>query len=335
MKPTALDVFVCPTCKSPLDLRVLVRDGREVLEGTLTCPNCAVVYPIVRGVPRFVDRGSYASSFGFQWNWFRTVQLDSANGTDESARTLGAATGWAAADYRGRRILDAGIGAGRFAEIAAGHGGEVFGIDLSTAVDAAYLNMGRHERIHVAQADIFAMPFRNETFDLAYSIGVLHHTPDPRAAFARVTASVRSGGQVALYVYSRYGPDHYVTDTIRAVTTRLPALATLGVSAAAILLYYLYRIPVVGKVLRVFWPISMHPDWRWRWLDTFDLYSPQYQWKFLYPEVFRWFKDLGFSGVEILEGPIRMRGTKDAAGVSEARPLPSGVGLAGNRGPLR
>ena len=59
-------------------------------------------------------------------------------------------------------------------------------------------------------------------------------------------------------------------------------------------------------------PISQHPDWRWRWLDTFDWYSPKYQWKVLYPEVFRWFQSNGFRDVELFDEPIRMRGSKAA-----------------------
>jgi hypothetical protein len=54
----------------------------------------------------------------------------------------------------------------------------------------------------------------------------------------------------------------------------------------------------------------MEPDWRWRWLDTFDWYTPKYQWKFLYPEVFRWFRDNGFEHVALFDGPIRMCGQK-------------------------
>lgn len=310
MKPAALDIFVCPTCKGTLDLQVIAQDGREVLEGTLTCRGCGAEYVVTRGVPRFVERSAYAGSFGFQWNWFRTVQLDSANGTNESERTLAATTGWTEADYRERLVLDAGVGAGRFAEVVAKQEGEVFGIDLSTAVDGAYLNIGRQERVHLAQADVFAMPFRDQTFDLAYSIGVLHHTPDPRAAFARVAAAVKHGGGLAVFVYARYGPNHYFEDAIREVTRRLPIRLALLLSAAAIPLYYVYRLPLLGKVLQLVCPISLHPNWRWRWLDTFDSATPRYQWKFLYPEIFRWFREHGFREIEIFDKPIRIRGMK-------------------------
>jgi SAM-dependent methyltransferase len=189
-------------------------------------------------------------------------------------------------------------------------GGEIVGIDLTMAVDAAYANIGRLPGVHLAQADIFAMPFREGTFDLAYSIGVLHHTPSPRAAFDRVASAVKKDGALAVYLYAGYGPNRHFSDAIRRVTTRLPLSLMLALSAAAVPLYYPYRVPGLGKVLHLLCPIAMHANWRWRWLDTFDWYTPRYQWKFLYPEVFRWFRANGFLDIEVFDGPIRMRGTR-------------------------
>jgi hypothetical protein len=63
-------------------------------------------------------------------------------------------------------------------------------------------------------------------------------------------------------------------------------------------------------MLQLLAPISLHPDWRWRWLDTFDWYTPRYQWKFLYPEVHRWFREVGFDDVRVFDPPIAMRGNK-------------------------
>jgi len=311
MKRSALRFLVCPTCKDALSLQADREDGPEVIEGRLLSPGCGRAYAVVRGVPRFVDSGSYASSFGFQWTRFRHVQLDSANGRHESEGELQASTGWTQADYEGRLVLDAGVGAGRYAEVVADKGGEVVGIDLTTAVDAAFTNIGRREKVHLLQADIFAMPFREATFDLAFSIGVLHHTPDVRAAFERVAVVVKPGGGLAVYLYARYGPQHF-PNAIRKVTTRLPTGVMLALSAAAVPLYYPYRLPVLGRLLHFVCPISLHPDWRWRWLDTFDWYTPRYQWKLLYPEVFRWFRENGFQDVEVFDEPIRMRGLKTA-----------------------
>lgn len=313
MKPSLLRLLACPGCHAELRLRASRLQDGEIVEGALACRRCAREFQVVRGVARFVERAAYAASFGRQWHWFRTLQLDSASGSDESRRALLAASGWRPEDYRGRLVLDAGAGAGRFAELVAAHGGEVVGVDLTTAIDAAYANIGRRQNVHLVQADIFEMPFRPGSFDLAYSIGVLHHTPDPRAAFRRVAAMLKPGGQLAIFVYARYGPAIRCADALRSITTRLPLQLMLALSAAAGPLYYVYRLPALGKVLQVLCPISLHPRWRWRWLDTFDWYTPRYQWKLLYPEVYRWFREGGFEDVEIFDDPIRMRGVRRGA----------------------
>ena len=322
MKLSALDVIVCPACKAELILHTGTRDAAEIVEGELHCSGCGKTFPITGGVPRFVPQGAYAQSFGCQWNWFRTVQLDSINQTSESEQALAGTTGWSDDEYGGRRLLDAGVGAGRFADRAAAKGAEVFGVDLTSAVDAAYRNIGTRPNVHLLQADIFAMPFRDGTFDLAYSIGVLHHTPAPQEAFARVAATVRPGGKLAVYLYARYGPSHKASDAIRVVTTRLPLKVMWGLSAAAVPLYYLYRVPIVGHLLRLAAPISMEPAARWRWLDTFDWYTPKYQFKYLYPEIFRWFRDNGFHDIEIFDGPIRMSGKKVMDAGADVRRFP-------------
>jgi SAM-dependent methyltransferase len=314
-----LDVYVCPACHGRLDIAARVVSGAEVLEGTLTCLSCGAQFPIRRGVPRFVSEGAYASSFGRQWTWFRTVQLDSYNGTTESEDTFRESTGWSPADVAGRTILDAGVGAGRFAECAAKWGGRVFGVDLTDAIDVSYGNLRGRRHVHLAQADIFSLPFRDATFDLAYSIGVLHHTPDTERAFGCVSSTVREGGELAVYLYARYGPSHKASDLLRRVTTRLPPRAVLALSAAAVPLHYVYKLPALGRLMRLALPISPVENWRWRWLDTFDWYSPRYQWKFLYPEVFRWFRANHFRDVQIFDGPIRMRAVKGRADADEIR----------------
>jgi SAM-dependent methyltransferase len=310
VKAAALDVFVCPRCHGRLTATVVSAEGVEIIEGQLQCASCRAMFAITGGVPRFVQSASYADTFGHQWRWFRTVQMDSLNRSAASEDALRATTAWADEDYPGRRLLDAGVGAGRFAERAADKGAEVYGVDLTSAIDAAYRNIGHRPNVHLAQADIFALPFKANTFDLAYSIGVLHHTPDPAGAFRCMAATVAPGGKCATYVYARYGPQHRASDAIRTVTTRLPLRVMWALAAVAVPLYYVHRAPLVGPWCRLALPISMEPHWRWRWLDTFDWYTPTYQWKLLYPEVFRWFTDNGFEVTAMAEGPIRVSGRK-------------------------
>jgi uncharacterized protein YbaR (Trm112 family) len=310
MKPRLLELLVCPACKGDLTLRTDSTSGAEIEAGALACAPCQAVYPIVGGIPRFVAQDAYAESFGDEWHRFRTVQLDSANGTSESEHGFGSKTGLRAEDVRGRLVLDAGVGAGRYADVMARWGAEVVGVDLTRAVDAAAQNLRAWPSAHLVQADIFALPFRDETFDVAYSIGVLHHTPDTGAAFRRVAAMVKKGGQLAVYVYHAGGLMRYVSDTLRVVTTRLPRPVVYYGSLVSVPLHYVHRLPVVGRVSQILLPTIDHQHWRWRWLDTFDWYTPKYQWKHRYPEVLRWFRAAGFTDLYVADEPICVRGVK-------------------------
>ena len=310
MKPALLDILVCPACQNALDLRADVRKELEVLEGALRCMGCARDYPIVSGVPRFVGSAAYASSFGRQWHWFRKVQIDSMSGTDESERMLAATTGWSGEDYRGQLVLDAGVGAGRFAEIVSNKGGDVVGVDLSQAIDAAYENIGSRAQCpsRPGRHPRHALPGR----DVRH--GVLRGGATPHAGtrrrlrpHGRRRAPGRGARGLPLRPLRAEPPilGHDSRAHHAAALPRPPGAERAGGPA-----YYLYRVPFLGKVLGVVCPISLHRDWRWRWLDTFDWYSPRYQWKLLYPEVVRWFRTNGFRHVELFDGPIRMRGVK-------------------------
>jgi len=111
-------------------------------------------------------------------------------------------------------------------------------------------------------------------------------------------------------VYQAAGLARYFSDTFRAITTRLPRPIVYYLSTAAIPLYFLHRVPVIGRASQTVLPTSIHPNWRWRWLDTFDWYTPRYQWKHRYPEVIRWFREAGFSDLYATDEPICIRGLK-------------------------
>ena len=100
----------------------------------------------------------YAESFGDQWNRWRRVQLDSVTGKPLSRARLFEGTRWPE-DLTGQTVLELGCGAGRFTEVLLDAGAEVWAVDASSAVDAARDNLGEHERLHLAQADLFDLPF--------------------------------------------------------------------------------------------------------------------------------------------------------------------------------
>lgn len=290
--------FVCPTCAGPLTA------STDMVEGA-----CGHRFPIVGGIPRFVDSQSYAHAFGFEWNRHRTTQLDSRSGTRRSREAFEAKTGLRSADLRGRTVLDVGVGSGRFAEIAAEDGATVFGMDLSEAVVAAQANLG--DRARIVQADLFHAPFPAATFDIVYSIGVLHHTPDTRAAMLAIADLVKPGGTLAIWVYPP-SPTNRTSNLYRRVTIHLPSGALYRLSGLVARLHHLRRIPWLRTLLAYGLPASEEADYEWRTLDTFDWYAPRFQWKHRADEVAGWFDEAGFVDVEVLDPPVAVRGRRIA-----------------------
>jgi SAM-dependent methyltransferase len=309
MKEKMLDYLICPDCTGVLWLTDINHDNDDVREGVLNCSICDTTYPLRDCIPRFIRTDMYADTFSFEWNKFYDVQIDILNNTDESERTFREKTGFRRDDAKGKLFLDAGVGSGRFAEVVSRWGAEVIGIDLSFAVDAAYKNIGNRENVHIIQADIFRMPFRRETFDHIYSIGVLHHTPDTKKAFSSLVPFLKRGGSLAVYIYEN-SPSHKYSDKWRRYTTRMNTKFLYYLSSLAIPAYYPFKIPLIGPRLHYWFPISLHANHKVRWLDTFDWYSPAFQWKHSVDEVKSWYEEYGFVDIEVYPFSVCIKGRK-------------------------
>ena len=311
MKAQILELLACPNCGSTLRLP----DGggviHDVESGALICIGCRAAFPVVGSIPRFVTSDSYVKSFSFEWTRFRTTQLDSVTGRGESEQRFRQSFDFPLEGLADRLVLDAGCGMGRFAEVALKHGATIVGVDLSLAVEAAHQNLGSHPRAHFIQADLFRLPFRQAAFDIIYSLGVLHHTPDPQRAFQDLVKLLKPDGKITVTLYSGYNKFYVrATNFWRRLTTMLPARVLYSLAHAAIPLYYVYRLPVIGLILQGLLPISMHSDPAWRVLDTFDCYSPRFQSYHTHYEVFQWFRESKLTEITVLEPGISFIATK-------------------------
>lgn len=284
------------------------------------------------GVPRFVRDDGYAASFSYEWKRFSRTQLDTANDADawrrvlyglseataehESQRTFELKTGFVAEELAGKLVLDAGCGMGRFTEVAVRAGATVIGVDLTGAVDVAAKNLAGSNNAAFVQADLRRLPFAPASFDAIFSIGVLHHTPDTFQALEALVPLLRPGGTLAIWVYElapwRHAwlpPAHVFSDVWRVVTTRLPRRLLMRLCVARACAEDI-RLPGVRRLLRKVLPASDHPHFEWRVLDTFDWYSPRFQWKHTGDEVARWCERLGLSDIRILPVPVAVRARK-------------------------
>ncbi len=99
------------------------------------------------------------------------------------------------------KVLDVGCGTGRWSKYIAPKVGFVEAIDPSMAVLNAIQFTSDVPNIRISQAGVDSIPFPDESFDLVFSLGVLHHIPDTQKAMQCCVEKVRIGGHFLVYLY--------------------------------------------------------------------------------------------------------------------------------------
>lgn len=285
------------------------------MEGALRCDACATSFPITRGIPRFTelsevesDKQATAANFGWQWQHF----------TEEDSRYAEQFLGWIAPVtpefFQNKVVLEGGCGKGRHTQLAARWGAQdVIGIDLSGAVETAFAATRSLPNAHIVQADIYRLPLARK-FDYAFSVGVLHHLPDPRGGFMSLASKLKPGGYLSAWIYGAENNEwivRWVNPVRERVTSRLDKRVLLQLSKLPAACVYLATKLVYGPLnkngssiakrlfyndyFRAIAPFS----WREQHLIVFDhLVAPT---AFYIPrdEFEEWWRELGASDVTI------------------------------------
>jgi len=320
----------------PLDRsQPLVRDGDAYVSPSGRC------FPIVDGIARFVDvkdrqQMQTAVSFGYKW----TRQPDWAK-RDENEDViwsmwrdmLGFGPETLQQLMTGKTVLDAGCGSGVALRLFAAWPSAIAAADISTAVDACKTLLEGKGPITFIQADLNELPFPDASFDVVWSLGVLHHTPDTFKALRSIVRHARIGGHVTFYVYVTKAPvREFVDDHIRREISDLPpaeawrrmeALTQLGRSLAAITqpltidadvpelgvragIYNLQRF-TYNNLFKCFWNDALSFDENVN--VNFDWYHPKYAHRQTPDEVKEWLEELrlepelfhvGDSGISVI-----------------------------------
>jgi len=160
----------------------------------------------------------------------------------------------------------------------------------------------------------------------------LHHTPSTKIAFESVSKLLKKGGRISIWVYQTWvSPEleakhkrifakvqEVLFDNIRRITTRMPHSLLHYLCYTAVPLGWLQMKIRDHRFARyLLWPLLLiyvrgHEKWQIRLLDTFDWYSPKYQWKHTYDEVIGWLNHGGYRDIVKSESdPIGLTATKN------------------------
>ncbi len=289
------DLLRCPVSGSALRLEGDPANGCWVSEEGRR-------YPIENGLPRFVTDSEEATTrerFEYQWrHWGREPRIFGK--TPEEMRELlvseRVGSSIDARFYPGRSVLDAGAGHGRYLSAFAELGATlVVGLDLGRG-----LELGREDdppEVLRVRGDVRHPPLAPESFDLVFSDGVVHHTPEPEAAVRALARLVAPGGYLYLWVYPRGGRAWEITNRwLRIVTTRMPNRLLAALCYALVPLLSLVPTYSQTRLGRATWRQCAQVVWDWL--------SPPYQSHHTFKEVAGWLQAAGLVDVESLPVPV-------------------------------
>lgn len=216
-------------------------------------------------------------------------------------------------NIRGKITVDIGCGSGRFTKWAALSGTTLsFGTDLGESVEVAYELTKHIENVCIVQADIYAMPF-SERFDLAYSIGVLHHLPQPEIGFSKLPKVLKKGGEMVIWVYNRRKNARalYFYEPLRALLKKLPKpiLFKLSYVPGA----FVHGINLFGKWLgeigfpnlekKLPFAYYRHFPFNMKLNDAFDVLATPKSNYYYVEEVREWFANAHLKDIDAYEHP--------------------------------
>ena len=317
-----LETLRCPACQGRLSM------AAEVNAAEWRCSRCGEGFPVIGGIPRLLlsplreallGNGAAdgddarqvrtALSFGFEWTRFPEMY------EEWDQVFLKYMQPHQPEFFQGKKVLDAGCGNGRFAYHAARSGAKVWAIDLGPAIEVARRNTEPARNVQVLQADLHHPPFALGSFDFIYSIGVLHHLPNPEAAFQNLLRYLKPGGEIQIYLY--WKPEGQPVKqallagitAARQITTRLPhqivnGLAYPAAAAAFALFVWPYQLfrrvpsfaPLAEKI-----PMKQYASLPFRVCvnDQFDRFSAPIENRYTKEEVAAWLERAGLEQVRV------------------------------------
>jgi ubiquinone/menaquinone biosynthesis C-methylase UbiE len=329
-----LSELICPSCNASLALQKETSSHPTAeIASFFSCKACNLHFPVSSSMASFVqgltDQENTASTFGFEWRAFWKGFFDKRDvfglSFNETTQYFLSSVGLSQSDLKGLKILDAGTGSGRIPMSLQESGATVYAVDIHESLEIVAKHFTETNSAYFFRADLFQLPFRDDFFDVGWSSGVIHHTPDAAKAFAAIARKIKPGGQLFVSVYGKDLHHYRLFRRLLPFARHLPVYVTYLLSVVlAAFLYVGFNAALF--LVRMFHRNQNSPyrflnftienigykSYRSILLNLFDQLHPRFQSEHSVDEVQAWFAANGFRDTVIMEsvGMVGIRGMK-------------------------
>jgi SAM-dependent methyltransferase len=301
MKAGLLQLIRCPDCGAAFSLADARSVHAEIISGTLDCHGCHASFLIQDGLPVILrpDRRSERTrrSFGKQWKLHeqRRFERETIYGKSQEEGLRDFQQAFAIADLGSLKncvILDAGCGSGALtADIGkAAPATTVVGVDFSESARLAHRRCRDLGNVHIIQADLSRPPLAPRTFDLIWSEGVIHHTPDTQRSFSSLAPLGKTGGKLYIWIYSKEVSSPY------RVARKILRRAYLLPQPVLYALAWTLALPVhaANKIREALHTTKIRHRLASTAYSFYDVLSPEFMHCHSSSEVTEWFRSHGY-----------------------------------------
>ena len=281
-------------------------------------------YPIIDGIPKFVqsdsndDQYKIQKCFSYQWakSDFGQPEKFSDEAIKQDVLETMDLTEEDLALFDDKLVLDVGVGSGASSRLWSPRAKEFHGVDIGDGIYRAK-NTLKNSTCNpiLSHADLHHLPYKDESFDVIVSNGVLHHTPNTKLALKSVYPKLQKGGIIIFYIYKIKAPlrefsDDYIRKCISHLSPddafeQMKPITKLAQSLSKqnIKITLPEDIPLLGfkkgeydlqrfiyqNIFKLFWKDSM--GFYESNMENYDWYYPEYSWRHSKDEIKQWFDE--------------------------------------------
>jgi len=281
MNKEALNVLCCPSDKGKLCLYEGNFDT-----GSLKCLECDSIFPIINGIPRILNGRQdelTKAAFSVEWDELKD-ELPWGDNSEERILNVFKSLCIDPSELNDKFYLDVGCGDGSKIGELSKYGKNLYAIDITSSLERGHQKYGNI--VNYVQSDFRMPPFKNETFDILWAGGTIHHTPDPKKTFMTLVDLLKPGGIFYVWLYKK-------AKEKRLELIKHKIVRKSNTSVQKFLINLLSAWALVAQEIRYIIGKLNVPRKSWRQMKhgIRDQYTVPYYWSYLPEEVESWFKE--------------------------------------------